>query len=70
MSRAMNVALSEPEVTALCTRWGVSISAMEPLPNGGCHLVTMTGEGAVKMRQKLKKHLILERVTRLQFYRA
>jgi hypothetical protein len=70
MSRAMNVTLTEAEVTTLCERSGVAISAMEPLPSGGCHLVTVTAEGAETMRRKLNKHLIAGRVPRFAFFRA
>jgi len=66
----MNVTLTEAEVTALCQRASVEISAMEPLPSGGCHLVTVTGEGADIMRRKLHKHLIAGRVPRFAFFRA
>jgi hypothetical protein len=69
MSRAMNVALPEPEVQALCRQSGVSVSAMEPLPQGGCHLVCTTGEGADTMRAALADHLIATPVKRFPFYR-
>lgn len=66
----MNLTLTEAEVITLCVKLGVSVSATEPLPHGGCHLVTTTGEGAETMRQKLSKYLISGRVDRFAFYRA
>jgi hypothetical protein len=70
MSRAMNVKLSEEEVTRLCRKAGVSISAIERLPSEGTHLVCVTGEGADEMRVVLKKHIIVGPVKRFPFYRA
>ena len=70
MSRAMNIALTEEEVTEHCRRAGVEISAIETLPKGGTHLVTVTGDGAAEMRRKLKKHMIEGTVRRFAFYHA
>ena len=69
MSRAMNLALSESEVTTLCTAAGISVSAIEPLPSGGTHLVCTTGAGADEIRLRLAGHLIEGAVTRYRFYR-
>lgn len=68
MSRAMNIALPEADVTALCAKAGVRISDIETLPSGGTHLVCMTSEGAEEMRSKVKRHLIEGRVKRFPFY--
>ena len=68
MSRAMNLALPEAEVAALCKSAGVTVSAIETLPSGGTHLVCVTGEGADEMRRRLKKHLIEGRVKRFAYY--
>ena len=70
MSRAMNLSLSEAQVQAFCTKSGVSISAMEPLPEGGCHLVCTTGSGADEIRMKLKNYVITKPVKRVPFYRS
>ena len=67
MSRAMNVALTEAEVIAHCEGADVAISAIEPLPAGGTHVVTVTGDGAAIMRRVLAKHLIEGRVKRFAF---
>jgi hypothetical protein len=64
----MNITLAEADVTARCKKAGVSISAIETLPDGGTHLVTTNSEGAETMRQLLAKHLVLGRVKRFAFY--
>lgn len=70
MSRAMNLSLAEAKVRSLCDKSGVSISAIEPLPDGGSHLVCTTADGAEEIRTKLKKYVIEGRVRRTPFYRA
>lgn len=69
MSRAMNLALSEAEVQAACAQANIQISAIEPLPQAGTHVVCVTGEGADALRAKLGKHLIAGKVKRFAFYR-
>lgn len=68
MSRAINIALPEGQVGALCQKLGISISDIETLPSGGTHLVCTTGEGAEEMRRQLKRHLIPGKVKRFAFY--
>ncbi|EIZ78680.1 hypothetical protein WSK_2728 [Novosphingobium sp. Rr 2-17] len=70
MSRAMNLNLPEAEVVAMCEKLKVSISAIEPLPSGGTHLVCVLGDGADVVRKKLKAHLVEGTVRRFPFYRA
>jgi len=70
MSRAINLALPMAEVRNLCARRGVSVSAIEPLPKGGTHLVCTTGDGADEIRLTLSDHLISRRVSRFPFYRG
>jgi hypothetical protein len=70
MSRAMNLTLTESEVTASCKTAGVVISAIETLKSGGTRLVCVTPDGAAKMRRKLKIHIIEGAVDRFRFYRA
>lgn len=67
MSRAMNLNLEEADVTRRCDKAGVAISAIEPLPAGGTHLVTVTADGADTMRKLLGKSLIAGRVKRFAF---
>jgi putative hemolysin len=70
MSRAMNLTLTEIEVSASCQSAGVVISAIETLKSGGTRLVCVTPDGAAKMRRKLKTHIIEGAVDRYRFYRA
>ena len=69
MSRAMNLSLTEEEVLAECKNRNVIVSAIEPLPVTGTHLVCRTIEGADEIRHRLKKHLIEGKVKRFGFYR-
>jgi hypothetical protein len=69
MSRAMNFALSEAEVQTACAAAKIKISAIEPLPQSGTHVVCLTSEGADALRAKLGKHLIEGKVKRFAFYR-
>lgn len=69
MSRAMNLTLGEAEVQTACDEAGIRISAIEPLPHSGTHVVCRTIEGADALRAKLGKHLIEGRVKRFAFYR-
>ena len=66
----MNVTLPEADVVAMCEKFAVSISAIEPLPSGGTHLVCTRSEGAEQMRLKMKAHLVEGAVRRFPFYRA
>lgn len=67
MSRAINISLSQAEVTAHCTAAKAAISAIEVLPSGGTHVVLVTSDGADAVRARCKKHLIQGRVKRLAF---
>lgn len=66
----MNLALTEDEVKAACTKGAIAISAIEPLPGTGTHVVCVTSEGAQALREKLGKHLIETKVKRFAFYRV
>jgi hypothetical protein len=64
MSRAINLKMDEGAVMARCAKENVGVSAIERLPAGGVRLVCMSGEGAERIRTKLKKELIDGDVTR------
>jgi hypothetical protein len=68
MSRAMNLGLPEAEVKLKCEKAGVQVSAIEPLPSGGTHLVCLTSEGAETMRGAFKSKVIEGRVKRFPYY--
>ena len=58
MSRAMQLAMSEQEVLALCTSEKVAVSAIESLPGGGTRLVCCSSSGADIVRRKAKSKII------------
>ena len=64
MSRAVYLNMSEGTVVARCLAEKVSISTIEALPAGGTRLVCMSSDGAERMRQKLKKSLMMGDVAR------
>ena len=68
-TRAMNLALSEPEVVDGCGRKGIAISSIEPLPAGGTHLVCVTIEGADDARALFKAAVISGAVRRFPVQR-
>jgi hypothetical protein len=70
MSRVINLTLSQDAVADKCATSGVSISAIEPLPGGGTHLVCVTGEGARQMRVVFEADIIIGPVKRFPFYRT
>jgi hypothetical protein len=65
----MNVTLAEAEVVARCNKAGVAISAIETLPTGGTHVVTVTPGGAETMRGVFGKALIETKQRRFAFTR-
>jgi len=58
MSRAMQLAMSEQEVLALCAAQKVGVSAIEPLPGGGTRLVCSSSVGAELVRRKAKSKIM------------
>lgn len=58
MSRAMQLAMSEREVRALCTAENVAVSAIEALPGGGVRLVCNSVNGADTVRRKAKSKIM------------
>lgn len=67
MSRAFNLSLTEAAVAKHCADAGISVSAIEALPDGGVRLVCMSGNGAAQIRSKLKRHIIDGEVRRERF---
>jgi hypothetical protein len=64
MSRAMQLAMSEREVLALCATQKVAISAIEALPGGGVRLVCSSASGADLVRSKAKSKIMKVEQTR------
>jgi hypothetical protein len=66
----MNLSLAEADVVAHCDKQGVAISAIETLPSGGTHLVTVNSDGAAVMRRVLTNYLIEGRVRRFNYMQS
>jgi hypothetical protein len=64
MSREILLKLEENEVIARCLKDKVGVSAIERLPAGGTRLVCMSGDGAARIRAKLKSQIIAGTVVR------
>jgi hypothetical protein len=58
MSRVVQLSLDEGVVVIRCLSEKVGVSAIESLPGGGVRLVCMSGDGAAKIRKKLKAYVI------------
>ena len=67
MSRAMQLAMSEEQVLALCASVKVSVSALETLPGGGVRLVTNSVHGAEVIRRKAKTKVIVDEKVRARY---
>jgi hypothetical protein len=67
MSRAMNVTISSDEVTGLCAKKNIAISAMETLLSGGTRVVFMNIADAETMRSVFGTKLLGGSVTRAAF---
>lgn len=50
LSRAINVDMSEPKVTAACAKHGAAVSAIEPITSGGTRVVLKNIIDADRMR--------------------
>ena len=59
MSRALQLAMSEQDVLALCASKNVAVSAIERLPSGGTRLVCCSSSGADIIRHKAKSKIII-----------
>lgn len=58
MSRAVNVNATPAEVTAMCAKHKVTISAIETLPAGGTRVVLMNGDDAAAITKAYAKKLL------------
>jgi hypothetical protein len=67
-SRAIDFTWSEEETTSKCAAAGVAISAIEPLPRGGTHLVCSTSDGAAVLRRLHAKAILVGPQKRSPFF--
>jgi hypothetical protein len=63
-TRAVNVSAPPLEVQVMCAKKRVAISAIEPLPCGGTHVVLVTLDEADTMRHAYKDKLLDRRTPR------
>lgn len=58
MSRALNLSVSPADVTAMCARRDVTISAIEALPDGGTRVVLMSADATAVIAGAFKTKII------------
>jgi hypothetical protein len=66
MSRVLLLDMSAQSATDECHKLAIGVSALEALPAGGVRLVTMSSEGAERLRIKFKSKLIKGDVVRVR----
>lgn len=64
MSRVLLLDMSRQAATDECAKLAIGVSALENLQSGGVRLVTMSSEGAERLRVKLKSKLLKGNVIR------
>jgi len=67
LSRAINVGMAEPKVTAACAKHGAAVSAIEPLASGGTRVVLKNIIDADRMRTVFGNKVIKGLVTRARW---
>ncbi len=67
LSRAINVDMTEPNVTAACAKHGASVSAIEPIASGGTRVVLTNITDADRMRMVFGAKVIQGVVTRARW---
>ena len=68
MTRVVNLNETAHAITALCEKFGLGISSMEPLQSGGTRVVTTTADGAVDLRKRMKNRILEGAVVRSGLY--
>jgi hypothetical protein len=64
MSRAINVNAPQADVSSLCQKKGVAISAIEALASGGTRVVLMNAADTETMKQAFGRKVMTGAVTR------
>ena len=64
MSRAINVNAAEADVSSLCRKKGIVISAIETLASGGTRVVLMNATDTETMKQAFGRKVMTGTVTR------
>ena len=65
MSRAINLNVTEAEVTAMCARHNVAISAIEGLQGGGTRVVLNNIDDTAVIAKAFRSSIIAGTVTRV-----
>lgn len=60
MSLVVDLTLDEGVIVIRCMSENVGISAINALPGGGSRVTCTTGDGAARIRRKLKRYLIAD----------
>ena len=66
MSRALNINVSEADITAACKTAGIAISTIERLVSGGTRVVLNSSVDTAAIAKTFKSKLMSGPVTRLQ----
>jgi hypothetical protein len=69
MSRAINLDVPQADVTAMCTRHNLTISAIEPLQDGGTRVVLTNMDAAAVIARVFEAKIITGAVRRIAFSR-
>ena len=67
MSRAIFVNASQPDVTAMCGRHNITISAIERLVDGGTRVVLMNADDTAVIARAFKSKIIAGAAKRVPF---
>jgi hypothetical protein len=70
MTRVVTIDDTPEAVTALCAKFGIGISVIEPLPSGGTCVILNNGVDAEKVRREMKAKLIAGPSVRSSLYVA
>lgn len=68
-SRALHVGVDRAATAAMCTKHGVTISAIEELVSGGTRVVLMNAQDAQVIRKAFGKRVLSGPVTRTKWLR-
>jgi len=67
MSRAINLNVSESDVTAMCARHKVVISAIESLQSGGTRVVLNNVDDTAVIAKAFRAHILTGAVSRIPY---
>ncbi len=68
MSRAINLDVTQADVTVMCARHNVPISAIEGLQDGGTRVVLMNADDTAVIARAFKSNIIAGAVRRISVF--